>query len=309
MAIVLSFGDVRRRKLGRVSRYRYHGDRVVTAGSFEKHRFNRNFGYHRRVAALCQRRSRCAAQTCRLSNSIKAESSVLTNTALLHIFERVECAEPDTSLFDSRVLPQTEGLVIQESILFLGPDDSPLIAWLRAQGEEVTQTSKTLSADLVSNQGYSFLISYGYRHILRNDILDLFPSKAINLHISYLPWNRGADPNFWSFVERTPKGVTIHYLDEGVDTGDIIVQEETEFDLNQDTLATSYEKLHTAIQDLFKQHWQDIKIGQNQRHQQTGEGSRHKLKDKEKLLHLLSDGWNTPISILNDTTYLRKHDH
>ena len=86
----------------------------------------------------------------------------------------------------------------QESILFLGPEDSPLIAWLRAQGEDVAQTSDALSTDVVSNRGYSFLISYGYRHILRNDILSLFPDKAINLHISYLPWNRGADPNFWS---------------------------------------------------------------------------------------------------------------
>ena len=192
----------------------------------------------------------------------------------------------------------------QESILFLGPEDSPLIAWLRAQGEDVAQTSDALSTDVVSNRGYSFLISYGYRHILRNDILSLFPDKAINLHISYLPWNRGADPNFWSFLEDTPKGVTIHHLDEGIDTGDIIIQQEVEFDSERDTLATSYEKLHTAIQDLFKQNWQDIKSGQGQRQQQTSEGSSHKLKDKKKLLHLLSDGWNTSISVLSDTTDL-----
>jgi len=33
-----------------------------------------------------------------------------------------------------------------------------------------------------------------------------------------------ADPNVWSFIEKTPKGVSIHYLDAGIDTGDIIAQ-------------------------------------------------------------------------------------
>lgn len=137
-------------------------------------------------------------------------------------------------------------------ILFLGPEDSPLINWLQEQGEEVLQTAAKLSIQFVQEQRFSFLVSYGYRHILKKEILDLFPEKAVNMHISYLPWNRGADPNFWSFVEDTPKGVTIHYLDEGVDTGDIIVQKKVEFDLERETLATSYEKLQEEIQDLFK---------------------------------------------------------
>lgn len=187
-----------------------------------------------------------------------------------------------------------------EKILFLGPADSPLISWLREHGEKVIQTADKLAAKEVSGQGYSFLISYGYRHILPKDILDIFPDKAINLHISYLPWNRGADPNFWSFVEDTPKGVTIHYLDDGVDTGDIIVQEKVEFDSEQETLTTSYEKLQVAIQELFKQNWQYIKAGKCPRIKQVGKGSTHKVKDKEKLSHLLTDGWNTPVSVLEE---------
>jgi len=66
-----------------------------------------------------------------------------------------------------------------EKILFLGPEDSPLITWLREQGEQVIQTADKLSAENIAEQGYSFLVSYGYRHILRNDILDFFPGRAI----------------------------------------------------------------------------------------------------------------------------------
>lgn len=147
-------------------------------------------------------------------------------------------------------------------ILFLGPEDSPLIPWLQEQSEEVIQTSDRLSAREVSKQGYSFLVSYGYRHILRKDILDIFPGRAINLHISLLPWNRGADPNFWSFVEDTPKGVTIHYLDEGVDTGDIIAQQETDVESNYKRASLKLQEAEGCVQygehlPEYKKHMQE----------------------------------------------------
>ncbi len=185
-------------------------------------------------------------------------------------------------------------------VLFLGAHDSPLIDWLRAQeGRVIPQTGK-VEPRFVQQLGCDFLISYGYRYLLGNDILDLFPNRAINLHISYLPWNRGADPNFWSFVDNTPKGVTIHHLDSGLDTGDIIVQEEMEFDVAKDTLVSSYEKLHAEIQDLFKRYWPQIKSETAPRTKQPGGGSSHKTSDKEALSHLLTDGWNTNISVLGE---------
>ena len=191
-------------------------------------------------------------------------------------------------------------MMTQEKILFLGPEDSQLVTWLQNQGEQVIHTAERVSTQFIADEGFTFLISCGYRRILGKDILDKFPNKAISLHISYLPWNRGADPNLWSFIEDTPKGITIHYLDEGVNTGDIIVQKELKFDLDKETLATSYEKLQVAIQDLFRQHWDVIKSGVCQRHKQLGKGSTHKVKDKESLSGLLTDGWDTPVSVLDE---------
>jgi methionyl-tRNA formyltransferase len=188
----------------------------------------------------------------------------------------------------------------EERILFLGPADSPTLVWLREQGERVVQTSEKITDDFINAGRFTFLICYGYRYILRKEILDRFSGRAINLHISYLPWNRGADPNFWSFVEDTPKGVTIHYLDEGVDTGDMLVQREVEFASDSDTLATSYEKLQAAIQCLFRQNWGKIKNGNCRRQRQVGKGSFHRVKDKKRLSHLLRDGWNTPVSVLEE---------
>jgi methionyl-tRNA formyltransferase len=165
-------------------------------------------------------------------------------------------------------------------ILFLGYSSSPLVDWLEAHGEEVIATPDKLTVDDVKAIDAEFLISYGYRHILKKDILDLFPRKAINLHISLLPYNRGAYPNIWSFIEDTPKGVTIHYLDEGIDTGDIIVQQWVNFNEDDETMATSYEKLNHILQELFKRHWDGIKTGSIEPLKQNLDlGSYHTTKD------------------------------
>lgn len=185
-----------------------------------------------------------------------------------------------------------------EKILFLGPEDSPLLAWLQSTGEDVVQTAEKICPQFVDETAATFLISYGYRYILSEEILAKFGHRAINLHISYLPWNRGAYPNIWSFIEDTPKGVTIHHLDAGIDTGDIIAQQALIFDTENETLATSYAKLQSTIQALFRQHWSSIKNGTAKRVKQTGTGSFHRVKDFTQLNEQLSDGWNTPTALL-----------
>jgi methionyl-tRNA formyltransferase len=89
-------------------------------------------------------------------------------------------------------------------------------------------------------------------------------------------------------------------LDEGGDTGDILVQEEIEFDSDSETLATSHERLHAAIQSLFKKNWRNIKSETCQRQKQKSNGSTHKVKDKEALSHLLTNGWSTSVTVLEE---------
>jgi methionyl-tRNA formyltransferase len=179
------------------------------------------------------------------------------------------------------------------NILFLGNSKSPLVDWLRSMGDRVAVTQNPI----VVSPLFDFIISYGYRCIIKKEILSCYDGCAINLHISYLPWNRGADPNFWSFVDDTPKGVTIHYLDEGIDTGDIIVQKRVEF-TDDDTLRTSYDKLQSEIQKLFKENWLNIRAGQCNRTKQVGIGSYHKSSDKNDLT--VFQGWDTPVLLLEE---------
>lgn len=181
--------------------------------------------------------------------------------------------------------------------LWLGPVRPRIGAALRASGLDVVRAEDKLTGDDPRVQGATYLVSYGYRYILRRDVLDRFPGRAVNLHISYLPFNRGSDPNLWSFLEDSPKGVTIHLLDEGVDTGMILRQREVAMQPD-DTLATSYARLSTAIEDLFEAMWPAFVAGEVPPTPQVGAGSVHRLKDKEPYAHLLTKSWDTPVSQL-----------
>src|SRR4249920_3718709 len=112
-------------------------------------------------------------------------------------------------------------------ILFLTNNSvsAPLAEWLSSRPErnEVIVHQEKLTAEDLRMVQPELVISYSYKHILKQEVLDVLPAKFINLHISFLPFNRGADPNAWSFLEDTPKGVSIHLIDHGVDTGRVLV--------------------------------------------------------------------------------------
>ena len=169
--------------------------------------------------------------------------------------------------------------------------------WLIEIGEEVFVYSEKLCVEMIKFLNPKIVVSYNYEHLISREVLKFLPkNRFINLHISLLPWNRGAHPNVWSFIDDTPKGVSIHIIDEGIDTGDILIQREIRIDESKHTLKTSYEFLHKEIQQLFKDNWEMIKNFELQPIPQERGGSIHYKKDFEKIKHLLGkEGWNVPI--------------
>lgn len=70
------------------------------------------------------------------------------------------------------------------------------------------------------------IVVYSMSQLLSPEFIRI-PSKGIiNLHPSYLPDYRGPNPEFWQYYDTVLNpGVTVHYIDRGEDTGDIIEQE------------------------------------------------------------------------------------
>jgi methionyl-tRNA formyltransferase len=126
------------------------------------------------------------------------------------------------------------------------------------------------------------MLSVHFGYILKPDVLAVPRLGVINLHPGLLPYNRGAYPNVWSIIERTPAGVTLHFVDPGVDTGDIITQREVPV-LPTDTGAALYARLEEAAVSLFQSAWPAIRAGAITRSPQPPGGTSHRLADVEHI--------------------------
>lgn len=183
-------------------------------------------------------------------------------------------------------------------VLILCSGESPLSPIVQASGHDVVEYAEPVDLGMLHSWEIGYVVSYGYRHIVKEPVIRGYTGRIVNLHISLLPWNRGAYPNLWSFLEDTPKGVTVHFMDCSLDTGDIIAQREVSFDAGDETLATTYAKLSDEIVSLFGTWWPRLAAGEVEAVQQPVGGSCHRLKDKEPYMHLLTKGWDTPVSCL-----------
>jgi UDP-4-amino-4-deoxy-L-arabinose formyltransferase/UDP-glucuronic acid dehydrogenase (UDP-4-keto-hexauronic acid decarboxylating) len=118
-----------------------------------------------------------------------------------------------------------------------------------AYGEFVDRFGK-LDPDMIFCHSYSMLI--------RKDLLETVGYNALNIHAALLPKNRGPNPIQWAIIRGEKRtGVTIHYMDEGLDTGKIVAQEPMEID-DCDTWVTLREKLSAATRRLLARTVDDI---------------------------------------------------
>lgn len=115
--------------------------------------------------------------------------------------------------------------------------DIPVYQPIKARDEEFVATLKELNPDII------VVVAFG--QILPKSILDIPKFGCINVHVSLLPKYRGAAPINWVIINGEEKtGVTTMYMDEGLDTGDMILTEE--FDLDDEITAG---ELHDKMKD------------------------------------------------------------
>ena len=113
--------------------------------------------------------------------------------------------------------------------LFLGykTDETSIISHIKKKGWFVKEWGNKIPNKIFYD--YDLIISFGYTRIINKSILAKCKRPILNLHISYLPYNRGAHPNFWSFIENTPKGVSIHEMNRIVDKGNLVYRKKINF--------------------------------------------------------------------------------
>lgn len=101
--------------------------------------------------------------------------------------------------------------------------------------------------DWIRTKNPDVIVVFSMSQLLKENIFNIPKLGTVNLHPSYLPEYRGPAPDTWQYIDlETNPGVTVHYIDAGEDTGDIIFQERTSIPLGT-KLSDKLDKLIAGI--------------------------------------------------------------
>lgn len=105
--------------------------------------------------------------------------------------------------------------------------------------------------EILKKDQVELIILAGYMRIITHVLLDAYPKRIINLHPAYLPEFPGKQSILDAYEAKvTYSGVTVHYIDEGIDTGEIIRQKKVMIDPSW-SLGTLEEHIHALEYQLF----------------------------------------------------------
>ena len=182
-------------------------------------------------------------------------------------------------------------------VLLLSPYPENIIKILEKNHDQFLIYNQEINIDFLRKNKIDFIVSYGYKFIIKENIINQFRGKLINLHISFLPYNRGSYPNLWSHLEDSPCGVSIHKINEGIDKGEILLQKQIKFDTRKHTFKSSYLILREEIEKLFKINWQLLKKDKIKSISISTKGSYRNKKEGDDIVRLFKDGWDTKIEL------------
>ena len=185
---------------------------------------------------------------------------------------------------------------MQKQCLFLGykKNQTSLINFLKKKNFIIKNYQKIPPLKIFKES--DFILSFGFRKIISANIIKKLKKSIFNIHLSYLPFNRGAHPNFWSFIENTPAGVTIHKIDKGIDTGNIILIKKINFNIKLEKFCTfkkTYNYLFLEAEKLFKKNFNKIYNKKSKKILNKRKGTFHYKKDLPKWMK----NWNMNISL------------
>lgn len=124
-------------------------------------------------------------------------------------------------LFIKQTFFKSSSLTLKESAL---KNSIPYLLYNKTKKDSIVTFLKELSPDV--------MVVYSMSQLLAESAFNIPKYGTVNLHPSFLPEYRGPNPDFWQYYNQVLNpGVTVHYIDSGEDTGDIIVQKRVEVDL------------------------------------------------------------------------------
>jgi methionyl-tRNA formyltransferase len=167
-------------------------------------------------------------------------------------------------------------------VVFLGmnPAGEKVYDWLknREDAEVLALLTEKTQLSLIEELEPEIVISSGFEHKAPVEIIEVPDKGTVNLHPSFLPYNRGSHPYIWPIIDDTPAGVSIHYMSEEIDEGPVIDRREVEV-RPDDTSKDLYDRLQREQFLQFKEVWPELKNGAEAREQNPPRGETHFKED------------------------------
>lgn len=118
----------------------------------------------------------------------------------------------------------------------------------------IEKMNESRTIDMLLEWEPDLIVVSGWYHMIGAKIRDIPQYGVVGLHSSLLPKYRGAAPLVWQMINGESKaGITLFYMDEGVDSGDIVAQAE-EIIEETDTIGTLYEKVGNKGIELLEKY-------------------------------------------------------
>ncbi len=157
----------------------------------------------------------------------------------------------------------------------------PIVETLEVKDPEIVEKIKNIEPDLI--------ISAYFDHLINKDIIDIPLHGVINIHTAPLPDYRGPFPPLWPILHGKEKGeVTIHYIDDFFDEGDIIEQKKIDLHKKESILSMDSRFMMIGVEVLMEV-LEKIEKGKIEVRTQ-GEGSYYSYPNKDDLKKLKKQG-------------------
>jgi len=168
--------------------------------------------------------------------------------------------------------------------------ENDIAALCRAYQCKVVDASQITAGNAATLLGdVELLILAWWPKILPKSLIDIPRRGVVNFHPSLLPYNRGKHYNFWTIVEDSPFGVSLHLVNEGVDQGDVLFQASIAKTW-EDSGGSLYLAAKQAMVALFETHYEDLVTGNYVRKpQDLAKGSFHLAKELEPASEVFLD--------------------
>ena len=185
-----------------------------------------------------------------LNKGIRVNSVIVTKTINLRRITKVLGAQGFSGLFEAFIKSkgQSNGL---------NKDEISLKRWCR-ENEAMYLSVRDINSIKVENHLKSLnnaLLLYGGGGIIRQNIIDVCDLGILNAHLGLLPQIRGMNAAEWNVLLNLPQAVSIHFIDKGIDTGNVL--EKVYYDIDKincrkDLRTRSLEEGAKALTDVVR---------------------------------------------------------